>query len=202
MTGRICSGIGRRHARFVGLPALALAVSGFGALQAGCVSESAGPGTSAGPRPNALTSTDAYRRSLRPADAIERMTLTADSNLADQNGDGVPDTILLIVNLWTDFLSDPTPITSPGSFRFVLTSLDGVELERWVFTEEQAAGSAQELLLGPVYAFGLSIGGEVTGVPARPVRLSGVFEPSDGSAAVRVDQPVIVRVGLDAATGL
>lgn len=93
----------------------------------------------------------------RPAGLLPERMVVSTAGVRDTDGNGYPDTVLVIAYLFGDSSKYELPIQHPGEFAFRITSREGERIGQWNFTAEQSAESAQQFFPGPGYAFGLRL---------------------------------------------
>lgn len=163
-----------RRARIA--PALALSLAGVGVGLTACATEGE-------PRQPAKP----------PADLRPDMVGVAVSPLFDEDNNGYPDTIPVLVYLWDNRY--PLPFWADGAMRFSLHSDDDHLLAEWEVSPDVLEASRRRAPVGAAHVLTLDIRAATTDVrPPTNALLSGVFLGEDGAVA-KTMRPLGVQIG-------
>jgi hypothetical protein len=162
----------------------------------------------AGCQTDRVTTSDGWRMPPAPRAAptpppslrADRMVFTVGSKPDDTNNNGFPDQIKASVALFSS--QHPTAIRQDGAFVFEMYpqgqfGADGVRpLAHWRIEGEALKQFETVMLAGPSYMFQLSLLERGTDrLPLERADLVCIFEPADGSPAVRSQGVRTIQIG-------
>ncbi len=117
-----------------------------------------------------------------PADLRPDLMMIAIYPLLDDDNNGYPDTIPMVVYLWDDRY--PLPLWADGSIHFLLTSETGQTIAEWDVPADVVAASRRRDQVGAAHHMTLDIRDATSDVrPLANVLLSGTFVGTDGTQA-------------------
>ena len=117
-----------------------------------------------------------------PADLRPDLLMIAVYPLLDDDNNGYPDTIPMVVYLWDDRY--PLPLWADGSIHFSLTSETGQTIAEWDVPADVVAASRRRDQVGAAHHMTLDIRDATSDVlPLTNARLSGEFIGTDGTRA-------------------
>jgi len=129
-----------------------------------------------------------------PRDLQVRLVTIAVHDLIDNDTNGYPDTLPLIIYFWDNRY--PLPIWADGSMHFTLTGESGKVIAQWDVSEDVLKASRRRDQVGPVHVLTLDIRQATTDeLPLTKASLSAVFTPSNGGPVGKTARPMAVRIG-------
>lgn len=134
------------------------------------------------------------RRDTRaPADLRPDQLVIAVYPLLDDDNNGYPDTIPIVVYLWDDRY--PLPLWADGMIHFKLVDEDKRVIAEWDVPQDVVISSRRRDQVGAVHQMTLDIRDATTDVrPLTNARLSGVFVAPDGVRA-ESGRPLGIQIG-------
>lgn len=146
--------------------------------------------------PACVAENAARRPPRQPSDLrVQTVTVATPPTLLDEDNNGYPDTIPVIVYLWDSPDRYPLPIWDDGALRFELRDDQGNLLAEWVVPPDVVAASRTRGQVGPVHLLSLDIRDATTDArPETKAMLSAQFLSEDGSIA-QTTRPLVVRIG-------
>jgi hypothetical protein len=113
--------------------------------------------------------------------------------LLDDDANGYPDTLPLVVYIWDNRY--PLPMWAEGTMHFELRDEDDRLIAEWDVPAEVVAASRRRDQVGAAHAFTLDIREATTDVrPLTNARLSGAFIGEDGATA-KTARPLGIQIG-------
>ncbi len=134
------------------------------------------------------------RRDTRaPADLRPDQLVIAVYPLLDDDNNGYPDTIPVVVYLWDDRY--PLPLWADGMIHFQLVDEDKRVIAEWDVPQDVVTSSRRRDQVGAAHQMTLDIRDATTDVrPLTNARLSGVFVGEDGARA-ESGRPLGIQIG-------
>lgn len=136
------------------------------------------------------------RRPPRAPEDLRVHTITvAAQMLLDEDNNGYPDTIPVIVYFWDRPERYPLPIWDNGVLRFELRDEHDRVIAEWEVPPEVVVASRRRDQVGAVHYMTLDIREATTdALPATKAMLSAEFTADDGHVA-RTARPLVVKIG-------
>jgi hypothetical protein len=125
----------------------------------------------------------------------EQMLLTA-SAPNDADGNGFPDTIPVTIYLFGDTRRYRLPIAEQGTFDFTVTTRDGREVGRWIFSEDETRLAQGDSPAGVCYRFALRLGPGRDRFRSVPVSLRAIFTNAKTGQQVASLSSATIRLGM------
>jgi hypothetical protein len=136
------------------------------------------------------------KRPARPGNVEPEQMMLSAGVMQDNDGNGFPDTIPVVIYLFGDSDRYALPIEEEGSFEFILTAPDGDRLGRWVFPEDDSAEAVSDSPAGVCYRFALRMAPGRDRMKAQPASLRAIFTDARTGERVRSQGAATIRVGL------
>jgi hypothetical protein len=128
-----------------------------------------------------------------PADLRPDLLMIAVYPLIDDDNNGYPDTIPLVVYLWDERY--PLPLWADGSIHFTLTGREERVIAEWEVPADIVSSSRRRDQVGAAHHMTLDIRDATNDVrPLTNARISGVFLGTDGTRAA-TKRPLGIQIG-------
>lgn len=135
------------------------------------------------------------RPQARPVeDAAPVQIFFARGNPTDSDGDGYADTIPVTVYLYPDRRVSELPVWADGTFTLTLSTLDGRQIDQWVFPPDIVEQSRRTASPGRCFGFFLRLGGDTDHMPPTTADIRVAFVGTDGRE-LPVAGPVSLQLG-------
>lgn len=131
-----------------------------------------------------------------PEDVRTHSITVAAQMLLDEDNNGYPDTIPVIVYFWDHPERYPLPIWDEGVLLFQLQDEFGRLLAEWEVPPEVVIASRRRDQVGPVHYLTLDIREATTdALPATKAMLTARFTATDDGHLAHTARPLVVKIG-------